>query len=76
MALIITYGALALFFAIVVLILQRSYVDDRNFTDFAVAGRSFGGFFQAMAFFNTYQPGYVFLGSFGFIVKVVLSAWG
>jgi solute:Na+ symporter, SSS family len=75
-ALLITYGALALFFAVVVLILQRSYVADRNFTDFAVAGRSFGGFFQAMAFFNTYQPGFVFLGSFGFIVKTGVVGMG
>ncbi|GJE26891.1 sodium:solute symporter family protein [Methylobacterium organophilum] len=68
MGLLVTYGALALFFALVVLILQRSYVADRDFSDFTVAGRSFGGFFQAMAFFNTYQPGTVFLGAFGFIV--------
>ncbi len=76
MALLITYSALALFFAAVVLILQRSYVTDRNFTDFAVAGRSFGGFFQAMAFFNTYQPGFVFLGSFGFITKTGVVGMG
>lgn len=69
MDLFITYGALALFFAIVVLILQRSYVADRDFTDFAVAGRSFGGFYQAMAFLNTGLPGYVYLGMFGFIAK-------
>jgi solute:Na+ symporter, SSS family len=67
MELFITYGALALFFAAVVRILQRSYVRDRDFTDFAVAGRSFGGFYQAMAFLNTGMPGYVYLGMFGFI---------
>lgn len=67
MALVVTFGALAVFFGIVVLILQRSYVADRDFTDFAVAGRSFGGFYQAMAFLNTFLPGFVFLGSFGFI---------
>jgi solute:Na+ symporter, SSS family len=65
----ITFGALALFFAIVVVILQRSYVADRDFTDFAVAGRSFGGFYQAMAFLNTGLPGYVYLGTFGFIAR-------
>jgi SSS family solute:Na+ symporter len=67
--LLITYGALALFFAIVVVILQRSYVADRDFTDFAVAGRSFGGFYQAMAVLNTGLPGYVYLASFGFIAS-------
>jgi SSS family solute:Na+ symporter len=66
MGLLITYGALALFFAVVVQILQRSYIADRDFTDFAVAGRSFSGFYQAMAFLNTGLPGYVYLGLFGF----------
>lgn len=65
MELLITYGALAVFFAIVVWILQRSYIADRDFTDFAVAGRSFSGFYQAMAFLNTGLPGYVYLGLFG-----------
>lgn len=69
MDLFITYGALAAFFAVVVAILQRSYVADRDFTDFAVAGRSFGGFYQAMAFLNTGLPGYVYLGTFGFIAR-------
>jgi SSS family solute:Na+ symporter len=67
---VITYGVLAVFFAIVVFILQRTYVADRNFTDFAVAGRSFGGFYQAMAFLNTCLPGYMFLGAFGFVVRM------
>ena len=58
MDLFITFGALALFFAAVIVILQRSYVADRDFTDFAVAGRSFGGFYQAMAYLNTGLPGW------------------
>ena len=69
MDLFITYGALAVFFAIVVVILQRSYVADRDFSDFTVAGRSFGGFYQAMAFLNTGLPGFIYLGHFGFIVR-------
>ena len=69
MDLLITYGALAVFFAIVIAILQYSYVADRDFSDFTVAGRSFGGFYQAMAFLNTGLPGFMFLGSFGFVVR-------
>jgi SSS family solute:Na+ symporter len=68
MGIVVTFGALAVFFALVIAVLQRSYIADRDFADFTVAGRSFGGFAQAMAFFNTYQPGTVFLGAFGFIV--------
>lgn len=69
MDLVITYGALTLFFAVVIVILQRSYVADRDFSDFAVAGRSFGGFYQAMAFLNTGLPGYIYLASFGFLAR-------
>ena len=65
---VLTFGAPALLFVAVVALLQRSRVADRDFADFTVAGRSFGGFAQAMAFLNTYQPGTVFLGAFGFIV--------
>lgn len=72
----LTYGILAAFFVIVIYILQRSYIADRDFTDFAVAGRSFGGFYQAMAFLNTYLPGYVFLGTFGFIAKAGVVGMG
>ena len=76
MELLITYGTLALFFAIVVWILQRSYIADRDFTDFAVAGRSFSGFYQAMAFLNTGLPGYVYLGAFGFTARVGVVSMG
>ncbi|OYW06703.1 MAG: hypothetical protein B7X11_00900, partial [Acidobacteria bacterium 37-65-4] len=30
---------------------------DRNFTDYAVGGRSFGPLYQAMSFLNTWYPG-------------------
>ena len=66
MDLLVTYGALAALFAVVVALLQRTYRADRDFSDFTVAGRSFGGFAQAMSFFNTYQPGTVFVGFFAF----------
>ena len=66
MDILITYGALAALFAFVVALLQRTYRADRDFSDFTVAGRSFGGFAQAMAFFNTFQPGTVFVGFFAF----------
>lgn len=67
MDLAITFAIPALFFAAVVAILQRSYVRDRDFTDFTVAGRSFNGIYQAAAFLNTWFPGTVFLSSFGLI---------
>jgi len=62
---IITYGTMAIFFGIVIWILQRSFVSDKSFTDYAVAGRSFGGFYQAMSFLNTWYPGAVFVAFAG-----------
>lgn len=57
---IITFGALAAFFAVIVVILQLSRTKDRNFTDYAVGGRSFGARYQAMSLLNTWYPGSMF----------------
>lgn len=62
---IITFGLNILFFALVILVLHRTYVADRSFTDYAVAGRSFGGFYQAMSFLNTWYPGAIFVAFAG-----------
>jgi SSS family solute:Na+ symporter len=57
---IITFGLLLAFFAVIIFILQRSQVNDKNFTDYAVGGRSFGPNYQAMSFLNTWYPGAMF----------------
>lgn len=57
---IITFGLLVAFFALVVWVLQRNRVNDRSFTDYAVGGRSFGARYQAMSFLNTWYPGSMF----------------
>ena len=57
---IITFGLLALFFASVVLVLHVNRVEDRDFTDYAVGGRSFSARYQAMSFLNTWYPGSMF----------------
>lgn len=56
----VTFGALAIFLYAVIWVLQRSYVADRNFTDYAVGGRSFGPWYQTMSFLNTWYPGAMF----------------
>lgn len=65
---IITFGGLALFFLLVVIYLQVSYRKDRDFSDYAVAGRSFGAFFQSMSFLNTWFPGAIFIAFGGLAV--------
>ena len=67
MKLLMTLGLPLLLFVVVIAILQRAARRDADFTDFAVAGRSFGGLYQAMAFLNTWFPGTVFISSFGLI---------
>lgn len=57
---IVTFGLLALFFLLVVAVLQRNHVRDRSFADYAVGGRSFGARYQAMSFLNTWYPGSMF----------------
>ena len=69
MSLLVTLGLPLLFFVLVVAILQRASRRDADFTEFAVAGRSFGGLYQAMAFLNTWFPGTVFISSFGLIAS-------
>ena len=57
---IVTYGIVAAFFAVIVFILQRNIHKDRNFTDYAVGGRAYGARYQAMSFLNTWYPGSMF----------------
>lgn len=57
---LITFGCIAIFFIGIVVILQLSGIRDRNFTEYAVGGRSFGANYQAMSFLNTWYPGAMF----------------
>lgn len=66
---IVTFGLLAIFFCAVVWILQRSRIDDRSFSDYAVGGRSFGAGYQAMSFLNTWYPGAMFTAFAGLAAR-------
>lgn len=57
---LITFGVMILFFAGLIVILQRIKIDDKSFTNYAVGDRSFGARFQAMSFLNTWYPGAMF----------------
>jgi len=65
MNMLIGYGMLAAFFVGVVIVLERTRLESTNFTEYAVAGRSFGSWFQAMAFLNTWLPGTIFIAFAG-----------
>ena len=57
---IITFGIMLIFFAGLIVVLQRIKVDDTSFTNYAVGDRSFGARYQAMSFINTWYPGAMF----------------
>lgn len=61
----IGYGMLAAFFIGIILVLERTRQESNDFTDYAVAGRSFGSWFQTMAFLNTWLPGTIFIAFAG-----------
>jgi len=62
---VLGYGLVALFFIGVVVVLERSHRGEGGFSEFAVAGRSFGSWFQTMAFLNTWLPGTMFIAFAG-----------
>jgi len=57
---LITFGCIAAFFAVIVVILQLSGIRDSSFSEYAVGRRSFGANYQAMSFLNTWYPGAMF----------------
>ncbi|ABO59676.1 sodium:solute symporter family protein (plasmid) [Burkholderia vietnamiensis] len=65
----LAYGIIVLFFGIVVYVLERSRRVEVTFSDYAVAGRSFGAWFQTMSFLNTWLPGAVFIAFAGLAAK-------
>lgn len=65
---LIAFGIMLAFFAVLVVLLQRIRVDDRTFSAYAVGDRSFGARYQAMSFLNTWYPGAMFTAFGGMAV--------
>lgn len=68
MNMFIGYGGVVLFFALIVIVLERSHRTGGpdSFSDYATGGRSFGSFYSMMAFVNTWLPGTIFISFAGF----------
>ncbi|QCU78946.1 sodium:solute symporter family protein [Citricoccus sp. SGAir0253] len=64
---LIGYGAIAFFLALVVTVLERTRVRSSGFSDYTTGGRSFGPWFQAMSFLNTWLAGSVFISFAGMV---------
>ncbi|WP_043284469.1 sodium:solute symporter family protein [Paraburkholderia oxyphila] len=63
---VIGYGGIAAFFLLVIVVLELTKKQSANFSEYATAGRSFGSWFSAMAFLNTWVPGTGFIAFAGF----------
>jgi SSS family solute:Na+ symporter len=61
----IAYAGIALFLAIIIVVLEATRRKQASFSEYATAGRSFGSFFGTMAFTNTWMPGTVFISFAG-----------
>lgn len=64
MQILIGYGGVTVFLAVLFVILQRIRISS-DFSEYATAGRSFGPMFSAMAFVNTWLPGTIFIAFAG-----------
>ena len=72
---LITFGILGAFFAVVIWLLYRTFRADKTFTGYAVGGRSFSGFYIAMSYTNSWWPGTTFIAYFGLTVASGLIGW-
>lgn len=63
--LVIVVGLNALFFAIIIWVLHRSFQRERTFTDYAVGGRAFGPWYIAMSYVNSWFPGTMYISFLG-----------
>lgn len=66
---------IALFFAGIIAILYITLKRSRSFDDYAVAGRSFGPWYVAMCYVNSWWPGTVFISFAGSVSRPAFSAF-
>ncbi|ANW66451.1 sodium:solute symporter [Mycobacterium sp. djl-10] len=68
-SMVITLGLLALFFALIVVVLYATNRNAKSFSDYAVGGRSFGSWYIAMSYTNSWWPGATYTAFFGLSVS-------
>ena len=65
----VTLGLLAAFFGVVVFVLYATNRNAKSFSDYAVGGRSFGSWYIAMSYTNSWWPGATYTAFFGLSVS-------
>lgn len=65
MNMLLAYGGVAAFIALIIWVMERTRHPDATFSEYATAGRSFNATYGTMAFVNTWLPGTVFISFAG-----------
>lgn len=61
----VTLGLLGAFFALIIVVLYATNKNAKTFSDYAVGGRSFGSWYIAMSYSNSWWPGATYTAFFG-----------
>jgi Na+/proline symporter len=72
----ITFGLIAVFILGMISVLYATNRQSTSFTDYAVGGRSYGAFYIAMSYINSWWPGATFTAFFALSVSGVIGLYG
>ncbi|MFP3179399.1 MAG: sodium:solute symporter family protein [Paraburkholderia sp.] len=75
-AVFITFGTIAIFLVVMIAILYATNRRSTSFADYAVGGRSYGPWYVAMSYTNSWWPGSTFTAFFALSVGGVLGFYG
>lgn len=73
---LLAFGTISVFIAGMIAVLYLTNRKSRDFADYAVGGRSYGPWFIAMCYTNSWWPGAVFTAFFGLSVGGALGFYG
>lgn len=72
----ITFGLIGAFIIGMLIVLYSTHHQSGSFSDYAVGGRSYGPFYIAMCYTNSWWPGAVFTAFFAMNVSGVIGLYG
>ena len=73
---VITFGVIVVFLAAMIAVLYATNRRSTSFSDYAVGGRSYGPWYVAMSYTNSWWPGSTFTAFFALSVGGVLGFYG
>ncbi len=73
---LITFGMIGLFLAVMIGVLYATNRKSTSFSDYAVGGRSYGPWYIAMSYTNSWWPGATFTAFFALSVGGVIGFYG